>query len=136
MPRKRQHGHTHEPAPEPHGGGPSREVAPAAGEPSATALAKLRALALPTAAPEVVPFCAQLKALVRLHIDERFGFATAAATSEELVSRLPRAVELPRCLMACDRVLFGAASPALHELADSRDAAIAFALATGAEGRS
>jgi hypothetical protein len=112
-----------------------RAVATPAGElaAAATALARLQALAVPAsgAAPAaVVAFCAELKALLRLHGRERFGFAAEAATSEEIVARVPTTAELRACLATCDRVLFAAASPAVDERTASRAAAIAFVMAT------
>jgi hypothetical protein len=100
--------------------------------PVATALARLQVLAVPAAPVKFAAFCAELKALLRLHGRERFGLATEAATSEELLLRLPSAIALRDCFATCDHVLFAAATPSRDALAASRAAAIAFVTATGA----
>lgn len=106
----------------------------AAAAPAPTAWARLQALALPADAAATGAFYAELKALVRLHCRERFGLRADVATSEELVRALPMQPALPRCLSACDRVLFGGVLPGAEEHRDSRDAALAFAAAGRDQG--
>lgn len=111
-----------------------RPVASAAAASAPTAWARLQALALPADAAATGAFYTELKALVRLHCRERFGLRADVATSEELVRALPLQPALPRCLSACDRVLFGGALPGAEEHRDSRDAALAFAAAGRDQG--
>jgi hypothetical protein len=110
---------------------PAVEVVPAG---AATALARLRALALPAGDAAIAAFYAQLKALVRLHCRERFGVRAETATSEELVRAVPERPGLATCLASCDLVLFGARHPGATEHAASHASAVAFAADTsGAE---
>ncbi len=104
-------------------------AAPAPPESAPPALALLRALALPTDADDVAPFCARLKALVRQHCSERFGVRGDVATSEELLARVPSAAQLEPCLAACDGVLFAAAAPQPEQAARWRDLAVDYAVA-------
>jgi hypothetical protein len=112
-----------------------RAPAPAAApEAAATALARLRALALPglpAGDAAIAAFYAQLKALVRVHCRERFAVCAEASTSEELVRALPARRELAHCLGACDLVLFAARRPGASDHAASHAAAVAFASAAG-----
>ncbi|MFN7587471.1 MAG: hypothetical protein ACK5UQ_03040 [Planctomycetota bacterium] len=100
---------------------PAVVMAPAAPEDLA---ARLRELPLPTDRAALVPFCQQVKALLRQHVQTQHRVAADVATSEELV-RLPRiGAALQPCLQVVDRVLFAAAEPAPAVLQELRDAAV------------
>lgn len=86
--------------------------------------ARLRELPLPTDRAALVPFCQQVKSLLRQHVHVQHRVAADVATSEELC-RLPRVgAALQPCLQVVDRVLFAAAEPAPVVLQELRDAAV------------
>lgn len=86
--------------------------------------ARLRELPLPTDRAALVPFCQQVKALLRQHVHVQHRVAADVATSEELC-RLPHVgTALQPCLQVVDRVLFAAAEPAPVVLRELRDAAV------------
>lgn len=86
--------------------------------------ARLRELPLPTDRAALVPFCQQVKALLRQHVHVQHRVAADVATSEELC-RLPRVgTALQPCLQVVDRVLFAAAEPAPVVLQELRDEAV------------
>jgi hypothetical protein len=89
---------------------PSAVAATPAGPP-VTALARLRALALPQDPAGLEPFYLAVKAVLRVHAHERFAVRSFVATSEELRQRLPSDEALDAALRACDQVLFGCARP-------------------------
>lgn len=105
-------------------GGPLPAVVATAATTPVDLAARLRELPLPADRAALVPFCQQVKALLRQHVHVRHRVAADVATSEELC-RLPRiGTALQPCLQVVDWVLFAAAEPApvvLHEL---RDAAV------------
>ncbi|MGB3969027.1 MAG: hypothetical protein WBO45_20000, partial [Planctomycetota bacterium] len=101
--------------------------------PPASALARLRALALPGPGAPFAAFYRELKVVLRVHAAERFALASDVRTSEELRTALPPAGDLAAALSACDQVLFAAAVPdaAGHQRAHA--AAACWITATGKE---
>jgi hypothetical protein len=86
-----------------------RVLVEASSSPAATASRRLQALVVAAAGAPFGPFYLELKAVLRVHAQERFDVRAAVATSEELRQRLPVDDDLDAALAACDQVLFARA---------------------------